>query len=126
MLTNRWYILALLIAVRAAMGFQFQSVSAVAPMLSESMNVDYAGIGVLIGLYMLPGLFIALPGGFLGSRFQDLTVAGFGTLMMSIGAAISAMDAGFQVFAAGRLLSGAGAVLQGIFVIKMIVVIVIS
>ena len=30
-----------------------------------------AGIGTLVGLYMIPGLFLAVPSGFIGRRFGD-------------------------------------------------------
>ena len=53
---NRWGILAVLFAVRATMAFQFQSVAAVAPLLSSEFGVSIADIGVLIGLYFAPAL----------------------------------------------------------------------
>jgi predicted MFS family arabinose efflux permease len=120
MLNNRWAVLVLLLVVRIAMGFQFQSVAAVAPLLSDDLQLDHAGIGTLIGFYMLPGLVIALPGGYLGGRFRDLTMAAFGVLLMAAGGGICALATGYELFAAGRLLSGAGGVLQGIFVMKMV------
>jgi hypothetical protein len=49
--------------VRAAMAFQFQSVAAVAPLLSREFGVSLADIGILIGLYFAPGVALALPGG---------------------------------------------------------------
>jgi hypothetical protein len=55
-LRNRWAILALLFAVRATMAFQFQSIAAVAPLLSSKFGVGLADIGVLIGLYFAPGM----------------------------------------------------------------------
>ena len=58
---NRWAILAVLFAVRLTMGFQFQSVAAVAPLLERELGVSLADIGVLIGLYFTPGVALALP-----------------------------------------------------------------
>ena len=57
---NRWGILAVLFAVRATMAFQFQSVAAVAPLLSSEYGVGLADVGVLIGLYFAPGVALAL------------------------------------------------------------------
>jgi hypothetical protein len=62
-LRNRWSILAVLFTVRLTMGFQFQSVAAVAPLLEREPGVSLADIGVLIGLYFTPGVVLALPGG---------------------------------------------------------------
>jgi hypothetical protein len=49
-LHNRWGILAVLFTVRLTMGFQFQSVAAVAPLLGTQFGVSLADIGLLIGL----------------------------------------------------------------------------
>jgi hypothetical protein len=62
-MTGRWNILALLFAVRTAMAFQFQSTAALAPMLRQEFGVGPAEIGLLIGLYLAPGVALAIPGG---------------------------------------------------------------
>ena len=74
MMSNRWTILTLLIFVRLVMGFQFQAVASITPFMVADLGLDFAEIGTLVGLYMLPGLVIALPGAMLGSRFSDLTM----------------------------------------------------
>ena len=58
--------LAVLTAARTSLGFQFQSVASVSPMLVEELGLTGADLGTLIGLYFLPGLALALPGGALG------------------------------------------------------------
>src|SRR3977135_30105 len=81
---NRWGILAVLFTVRLTMGFQFQSVAAVAPLLERELGVSLADIGVLIGLYFTPGVALALPGGAIGQKFGDKsTVLGALVLMMA-------------------------------------------
>jgi hypothetical protein len=62
-MSGRWNILALLFAVRTAMAFQFQSTAAMAPMLRQEFGVGPAEIGLLIGLYLAPGVALAIPGG---------------------------------------------------------------
>ena len=64
-MAQRWRILAALTLARTAMGFQFQSVASVAPFLTSDLALDNAQLGWLIGLYLLPGTVIALPGGLL-------------------------------------------------------------
>ena len=66
MLRNRWSMLAVLSAVRRTMGFQFQSVAAVAPLRGRDFGVGLADIGILIGPYFTPGGALALPGGAIG------------------------------------------------------------
>ena len=120
MLSNRWAILAVLIVVRVAMGFQFQAIASITPVIAADLGLDYTQIGTLVGFYMLPGVFIAIPGGFLGSRFSDLTMVLFGVGVMALGGVIAGLADGFNQLAFGRLLSGAGAVMQSIFLVKMI------
>src|SRR3979411_777728 len=89
-LRNRWGILAVLFAVRLTMGFQFQSVAAVAPLLERELGLSLADIGVLIGLYFTPGIALALPGGAIGQRFGDkTTVLGALLLMLAGGLAMA-------------------------------------
>jgi nitrate/nitrite transporter NarK len=35
------------------------------------LALSYAQLGTLMGFYLLPGAFLALPGGMLGARFGD-------------------------------------------------------
>ena len=51
---QRWRSLAALTVARAAMGFQFQTVAALAPLLQRDLGLDKAQPGWLIGLYLLP------------------------------------------------------------------------
>ncbi len=120
MLTNRWAILAILIVVRVAMGFQFQSIASITPIIAADLGLDYTQIGTLVGFYMLPGVVMAIPGGFLGSRFADLTMVLFGVGLMALGGVVAGLADDFNFLACGRLLSGAGAVVQSIFLVKMI------
>ena len=55
----RWRALLVLTAARCSLGFQFQSVASVSPMLVEEMGLSGADLGALIGLYFLPGLVLA-------------------------------------------------------------------
>ena len=57
--------LAVLTFARTAMGFQFQSVGAVSPLLTERLHIGYGELGFLVGLFSLPGVVLALPGGLL-------------------------------------------------------------
>ncbi len=63
---NRWVMLAVLTTARLAMGFQFQSIGSTAPFLVEDLGIDYTSVGLLIGLYLAPGVVLAFPTGLLG------------------------------------------------------------
>ena len=108
---NRWAVLALVVIARTAVGFQFQSVAAVGPFLVADLALTYAELGTLIGLYLLPGVVLALPGGMLGTRFGDRAVMLVGLGLMTIGGAGVGTTESWSVAAGGRLVSGAGAVL---------------
>jgi len=116
---NRWLILAVLFVARTAIAFQFQSIAAVSPVLVSELALDYAQIGLLLGIYMLPGVVISIPGGMLGSRFGDKTVVICGLLLMAVGAIVTALTDQYGVALSGRLISGVGAVLLNVLLSKM-------
>jgi predicted MFS family arabinose efflux permease len=119
-LRNRWGIVAMLFVVRLAMGFQFQSVAAVAPLLGHEFGVGLADIGILIGLYFTPGIALALPGGAIGQRLGDkTTVLGALALMLTGGLAMALSDS-WNVQIAARLVAGSGGVLLNVQMTKMV------
>jgi MFS family permease len=120
MLVNRWLILGILFIARFALGFQFQSAGSVAAFMIEDFGVDYAEVGALVGLYMVPGLFLAVPAGFLGRRFGDKPVVVLGLAMMVLGGAMSGAADSYAMVEAGRLLSGAGGVVLAVLMTKML------
>jgi predicted MFS family arabinose efflux permease len=119
MIRNRWLALAVLFLARTAMAVQFQSVGALGPILVDRLAIDYALLGTLIGLYMLPGFVIALPGGMLMQRFGATTIALVGLAAMALGGLLMGAIPSFPAMAAGRLLSGTGAVLLNVALTKM-------
>ena len=71
-MATRWRVLVLLFLVRVTMPFQFLVVGALSPLYQEAFSVTIADIGLLIGLFFTPGLFLAVLGGALGRRFGDV------------------------------------------------------
>lgn len=100
---SRWTILFVLFLARTTMALQFQTVASVRPYLMNAFAIDYATLGALIGLYMLPGVMIALPGGALGQRFGAKHVVLVGLALMAIGGAVMGLSPSFAVAAAGHL-----------------------
>jgi MFS family permease len=119
-LRNRWTVLAIIFTVRLAMPFQFQSVAAVAPLLTAKFGLNLADIGLLIGLYFTPGIAMALPGGAIGKKYGDkATVLGALALML-IGSLAMAFGDAWHWQIAGRLVAGAGGVLLNVQLTKMV------
>jgi predicted MFS family arabinose efflux permease len=117
---NRWGILAVLFVVRLSMGFQFQSVAAVAPLLGHDFGVGLADIGLLIGLYFTPGVALALPGGAIGQRFGDKSTVLGALLLMLLGGLAMVFSDSWSGQIAGRLVAGAGGVLLNVQMTKMV------
>jgi len=117
---NRWGVLALLFAVRTTMAIQFQSVAAMSPVIMHEFGIGLADIGLLIGLYLAPGVAIAFPGGEIGRRFGDKQVVLFGLALMIAGGAMIALLPDWHWQVAGRLISGTGGVLLNVLMSKMV------
>jgi MFS family permease len=116
--SERWLILAVLFLARTALGFQFQAVAALSASVIADFSIDYTQLGLLIGLYLFPGIVIAYPGGLLGQYFGDKRIAVFGMALMVAGGLLTATGEYFVVLA-GRLVSGIGAVLLNVLLTKM-------
>jgi predicted MFS family arabinose efflux permease len=115
-----WIILAVLFLARMALGYQFQSIASVAPFLVSSLHVNYAEIGSLIGVYMLPGAFVSLPAGLIGRHVADRWFAVAALALMALGGVIVAQSHGYGLAFAGRLTSGAGNAMLNMILTKMV------
>lgn len=102
------------------MAFQFESVAAIGPVLQREFNVGLADIGVLIGLYLLPGVVIALPGGAIGRALGDKRTVLLGCFVMFIGNVIMAWSDMWAAQIGGRLLTGVGGVVLNVITSKMV------
>src|SRR5688572_16798599 len=102
------------------MGFQFQAIAAVSPLLVQDLAIDLALLGALIGVWMLPGVVVAIPGGLLGRRFGDKRVVCAGLALMALGTFVTAEASVYGVAMAGRVVSGAGAVMLNVLLTKMV------
>jgi MFS family permease len=120
MYANRWTMLAVIFLTRTSMGFMFQSVASVAPFLMGDFKLSYGEIGFLMGLFLLPGVFLALPGGVLGQRFGSRRVAGAGLALMIAGGLVTAWGSSFLAACTGRAVAGAGGVLLNLLLAKMV------
>jgi len=116
----RWRILALLFLARIGMGFQFQTLASVSDGLIVAFGLDYASIGLLIGLFMAPGLILALPAGYLGRLMSDREMAVLGLMALTIGGVISSVAGGSTSIGLGRVIGGVGFLVINLYFTKMV------
>lgn len=119
-IAQRWRILGALTFARTSIGFQFQSVAPLATLVSGELGLDNTELGWLIGLYLLPGVVIALPGGLLGARYGDKRMTLLGLALMVGGGIWLASAASIAEADAARLVSGMGAVVLNVLLTKMV------
>jgi cyanate permease len=115
----RWRMLLVLFLARTSMAYQFQSVPSAGPQLIDSLGISFTELGTLIGLYMLPGIALALPSGLLGRSLGTERMVLFGLGVMAAGGALMGAESAWLVFA-GRLVSGLGAVFINVLMTKMV------
>ena len=118
---NRWFILCVLFVARFALGFQFQSAGSLAPFMVEDFGVDYTQVGMLVGLFMIPGLLLTIPAGFIGKRFGDKRMVLFGLALMVAGGVSAGVAESYGMVVFSRLLSGAGAAFLFVLMTKMVI-----
>ncbi len=111
--------MALILVARAAYGLQFQAVPAMQPLLARDLDIAFGELGALIGLYMLPGIVVALPAGLLGRRFGDRRVALVGLATMIAGGCLMLTARDLTGLMAGQFVSGVGAIVMGVLTSKM-------
>jgi predicted MFS family arabinose efflux permease len=117
---SRWLILAMLFFCRTGLGFQFQTVGSVSHQLVAELRFSFTEIGTLIGLFMLPGLALAIPAGYAGRFLSDRALVGLGLLALGAGGGIAALADGFGLIAVGRLACGLGFVVSTLYFTKMV------
>ena len=120
MLESRWFVLAVLFTARVALGYQFQSAGSVAPFLVRDFGIDYAQVGILVGAFILPGIAISLPSGFLGRRFGDKAVVVSGMLLMVAGGAVATFGWSYPTILVGHTLAGIGGAVLIVLMSKML------
>ena len=118
MTINRWLALALLFLARTAMGFQFESLGAVSPLLNAGLGIEFALLGTLgrdldaaRRLRRRPRRGARPP---LGEK--RMVVLGLG--LMALGTLMIAMAGTYEAVFAGRLVSGIGAVIVNVLLAR--------
>ena len=116
----RWFMLIILFVVRISMGYQFQSVASLSPQLVRDFGFTYTEVGSLIGFYLLPGIFFAIPSGLMTRATTDKKLLVLGSLVMIFGAIIMGFSARHTGLYIGRLTTGIGGTIFSLILTKMV------
>ena len=120
MTSNRWVALAALFVARCSLGYHFQSVASVSPLLVDDLGIDFTEVGTLIGLFSILGVVTALPAGFLGERFGERRVCLVGLALMTVGGLAMWLGDSFGLIALGRIVAGTGGVIITVLMVKIV------
>jgi MFS family permease len=120
-MATRWVVLIGLVLARIAFAFQFQSLAVVAPGFVNEFALDALAVGTLVGLYMIPGLFLAIPGGILSQWVGERRFLVGCLALIVAGGVTCALANGYWPIWLGRLLSGVGAIGMNVVMAKMVI-----
>ena len=116
----RWVMLLILFLVRISSGYHLQSVASVSPYLVKDLGFSHADVGLLIGLYVLPGVVMAIPSGVLTRSVTDKNLLMTGIVTMILGAFLMGLGASKEALYLGRIITGIGGTLFNVILTKMV------
>ncbi len=104
---SKWWVLAMVHMSMMAYALNLQMIPPVLPILISELGLSHTQAGVLMGLFTLPGIFLAIPGGRVSDAIGPRSVALWSLAMLSAGAILMLpLHPGFLY--TGRLCSGIG------------------
>src|SRR5262245_16803353 len=118
---TRWIVLTGLVVARVAFAYQFQSIAVVAPGIVSKFGLDALSVGTLVGLYMIPGLLLAIPGGVFSQWVGERRFLIGCLALMVAGGLVCAFASGYWLIWSGRLLSGIGAIGMNVVMAKIVI-----
>jgi len=104
---------------RFCMGMQLQTVASFTPFLISDLGLSYSEIGLLIGLFLAPGVVLAVPGSLLVARLGHLPVGITGLVLMAVGSVFLSFVDTFWQAAGSRLIAGTGGILLNISFLRL-------
>ena len=121
-LTNnyRWTILGVMTLCILTFAIVVQSIPPILGILIDTFNISHAQAGALMSLFMLPAIFLALPGGVLADRYGARIIGSAALMTMILGTAIVALGGSYRVLALGRLVAGVGGTVLQVVAPKVI------
>lgn len=92
----------------AVMGITIQIVTPVSNEIREGLGISFRQMGLLMGIISFPGIFLAIPVGYLADRCGSRLMLLFGALFMALSFLVFPLLPGYLWFVAGRLMAGIG------------------
>jgi len=117
---SRWLVLAVTFAARVGFGMQFIAVAALMPEVRAALALDHGQVGMLLGVFMVTGIFLSLPGSMIANCLGDRRSMGLGLALLAGGGAVLALSDAYGAALAARLVGGAGGVLVSVVSAKII------
>ncbi|GBD87602.1 putative sulfoacetate transporter SauU [bacterium BMS3Abin03] len=106
----RWLILVFISLAMFGNYYIYDSISPLADVLTKQLGFNDSDIGLLVGIYSVPNIFMVLIGGMIIDRFGTRSSTFVFALLCMIGAFITAFSGGVLfIMALGRLIFGLGA-----------------
>jgi len=106
----RWTVLIFVSIAMFGNYYIYDSISPLADVLSKQLNFTDSNIGLLMGIYSVPNIFMVLIGGIIIDRVGTRISTFIFTLLVLLGALITAFSGGdLWIMAVGRLVFGLGA-----------------
>lgn len=100
--------LAALVLARSAVSFEFQSVTALVPILERSLALAPTEFGVLLGIYMAPGVATTIAGPYLAGWLGRAGLLYVSLCLMAVGQIALLYALTVELAYASRLLAGLG------------------
>ena len=107
--TLPWLVLGLLFLARASAAVGYQSSGSLLPLLIPAIGINYTEAGMLVGAFLLPGVFLSLPAGWLARRWGDERVLLLGLVVLIAGLFLLTRTNSLSAALLARAVSGAGA-----------------
>ncbi|EQD70923.1 Major facilitator superfamily MFS-1, partial [mine drainage metagenome] len=100
---------AALFIARVVYAFNWYNIGAVLPLIGVGLNASTSQLGLVLGIYLLGVGLFQIPGGMAALRWGARPVALAGLCVMGVFGALSALSPDWQILAAARFATGAGA-----------------
>lgn len=116
----RWKILAIVFLARSGLGVQFQTLGSTGVVIQAKLNINLGEFGLLVGLFMLAGIFLSFPAGLLNRYATDRLILVSGLLLLALGGLVGTLQEAYSFLAVGRIISGIGFVLGTLYFAKLV------
>jgi len=104
----RWVVLFASFFAFVAFAFVFQLMPPLLKRVISDFGVGDAQAGLLMSMVMLPGIFLALPAGWVINRYRFRAIGFLALILVAIGSLTTALASVFSVALIGRFILGVG------------------